>query len=331
MIAAISWKRVFLATTAFLGAVTVAQPDQAQLVQPLTIYGHFKGRIVMLTATGRSAGAIESLQWGAMEFLDASDNGRHLQSAISFDNLGECDNPTEAGSSSDGTGPRTSSSRLLAASVANNELKTYSQMAYWFRIGDRRRTCGEVKNDGNLTSLSSTNLAKTVRFLPGLDNVLEHKISFDLARPRSYSVLEVLTAYMPAQFDTFHRFNPATGDMEPLSDGPGEQELPVVLATSDATHALGLFTPQATRGQLQGPGYGRFRFENAGVTKSNVVFRLRDARAGRHSFLVYSVFGTLDDVRATLSRLHRNGPSPVAESSPVQSDVQASVRTLAKN
>jgi hypothetical protein len=33
-----------------------------------------------------------------------------------------------------------------------------------------------------------------------------------------------------------------------LSDGPGEQDLPVVLATSDGKHALGLFTPLAAAG-----------------------------------------------------------------------------------
>ena len=284
----------------------------------------------MLTATKRSAGAIESLQWGGMEFLDASDNGRHLQSAISFDRLTECDNPTEAGSSRDGTGPRSSSSRLQSGIVADNVLSTYSQMAYWLWPDQRSAACGHARSEGP-SPLSSTRLAKTVRFLPGFDNVLEHRISFDLARPRSLAQFEVLTAYMPAHFDTFYRFDPESGRMQPLSDGPGEQDLPVVLATGDGSHALGLFTPQPPTADLKGPGYGRWRFKSEGVTKSNVVFRQRKAEAGSHRFLVYTVFGTLDDVRSSLIGLHRDAGTNVAERMQGQPGSAASSGILARN
>jgi hypothetical protein len=248
-----------------------------------------------------------------MEFLDASDHGRHLQSAVSFDGLTECDNPTEAGSSRDGSGPSSSSSRLLSASVAGNLLRTRSQMAYWLRLGQKSPDCGYAKNDLP-TVVSSTTLAKTVRFLPGHGNVLEHRITFGLARPRARAQFEALTAYMPIRFGTFYRFDPATDRMEPLSDGPGEQAWPVILATDDGMHALGLFTPQTAGAGLAGPGYGRWRFAWARVTKSNVVFRLRNAAAGPHRFLVYTAFGTLDDVRSSLIRLYSDSRSKVAQS-----------------
>jgi len=258
----------------------------------------------MVTATRRSAGAIESLQWGGVEFLDSNDHGRDLQSAVSFDGLTECDNPTEAGSSWDGNRPQSTSSRLHKAVVANNMIRTSSHMAYWLRRGHRSGACKKALNAGDPSPVSSTRLTKRVRFLPGYDNVLEHRITFDLARPRSQAQFEVLTAYMPRMFGTFYRVDPASGDQAALSDGPGEQELPVVLATEDGTHALGLFTPQTGQPGLTGPGYGRWRFSDARVTKSNVVFRQKDAVAGPHRFLVYTVFGTLEDVRATLVRLH---------------------------
>jgi len=317
---------VLAAAIVVVGVLGVAGPNQAHLAQPMTIYGHFKGRTVMVTATDRSAGAIESLQWGGTEFLDASDHGRNLQSAVSFDGLGECDNPTEAGSSRDGWRPNASSSRLLTWSAANNVLSTRAQMAYWLRLGQRSAGCTQGMIE---TRLSSTRLVKTVRFLPGFPNVLEHRISFELARPRALAQFEVLTAYMPEHFDTFYRFNPAGGRMEPLSDGPGEQGLPVVLATSDGTHALGLLTPQAGTGARSGPGYGRWRFKQQRVTKSNVVFRQQNAKAGAHSFVVYTVFGTLEDVRETLRTLHGDGR--VAERAPGPSAAKAPMGALAKN
>ncbi len=248
-------KRTLMAAMVCLGVVvSVSRSNEVHVVQPLIISGVFKGRTVMVTATGRSAGAIESLQWGGVEFLDANDHGRDLQSAISFDGLGECDNPTEAGASRDGNRPQSSSSWLHKGFVANNVLRTSSHMAYWLRQGQRSAECKHALNEGDPSPVSSTRLAKTVRFLPGFGNVLEHRISFDLARPRSLAVIEVLTAYMPDRFDTFYRYNPASDRMEALSDGPGEQDLPVVLATRDGTHALGLYTPQTGDIGLKGPG-----------------------------------------------------------------------------
>jgi hypothetical protein len=314
MLAPIPLKRAFLAATVFAGALTgVAQPNLASRVDPMTIYGRVHGEPVLVTATKRSAGAIESLQWKGVEFIDATDQGRHLLSALSFDGLTECDNPTEAGARIDGFGPSTSSSRLNSGAVHANVLYTHAQMAYWLRLGQSSPACGEARND-LATPLSSTTLSKTVRFMPGFSNVLEHKISFGLARPRALAQFEVLTAYMPRHFDSFYRFDAARGRMLPLSDGPGEQDLPVVLATSDGKNALGLFTPQVAAGDLSGPGYGRWRFAAERVTKSNVVFRQKNAAAGSHDFLVYTVFGTLEDVRASLARLHALRPATVAAS-----------------
>ena len=122
----ISWKRFVLAIVVLACAwAGVPRPDHAELVRPLTVFGQFKDRPVRLTATPRSAGAIESLEWDGVEFLDSNDHGRDLQSAVVFDGSGECDNPTEAGASKDGNRyPRASSSRLEISSVAGNELNT---------------------------------------------------------------------------------------------------------------------------------------------------------------------------------------------------------------
>jgi hypothetical protein len=325
------WKRSLLGVAVCVTAVIgVAPANEAEWVKPMTIHGRFKDRAVMLTATARSAGAIESLQWGGVEFIDTNDHGRDLQSAVVFDGLAECDNPTEAGASKDGSRyPRSTSSRLEFASAAGNELGTYSQMAYWLRPGQRSAVCGQARNEGG-SRVSSTKLAKRVRFLPGFDNVFEHAISFELARARSMAQFEVLTAYMPSAFGTFYTFDPATDRLEPLSDGPGEQNLPVVLATSDGSHALGLYTAQqGATPDFSGPGYGRWRFGWQLVTKSNVVFRQKNAAAGPHRFVVYSVFGTLEDVRTSMSRLSKDGAVLAAAArAPAKRDSAARVVTL---
>jgi hypothetical protein len=328
----LSWARVLLGVTVVAGAtIGIAAPNKAHLVRPLIIRGEFKGLPVIVTATERSAGAIESLQWGGVEYLDANDHGRDLQSAISYDGLKACDNPTEAGSSKDGNGPHTSSSVLLRASTKNNELRTYAQMAYWLRPGQSHSECGAARNETD-SKLSNTFHAKAVRFLPGFDNVLEHAITFEMPRARDLAQFEALTAYMPETFSSFHLYNPAKNRMQPLSDGPGEQGHPVVLATRDGQHALGLMTLQEAGPGMRGPGYGRWRFGWERVTKSNVVFRLKNAPAGAHRFVVYSVFGTLEDVRQTMHRIYQNGGADVASRAvPPQRPAGARLGVLAEN
>jgi hypothetical protein len=64
---------------------------------------------LVISTTERLAGAIDSLTWNGKEFINSWDHGRQLQTAAFIEKFGECYNPTEAGSSSDGTGPTSSS------------------------------------------------------------------------------------------------------------------------------------------------------------------------------------------------------------------------------
>jgi hypothetical protein len=96
-----------------------------------------------------------------------------------------------------------------------------------------------------------------------------------------------------------------------LSDGPGEQSRPVILATEDGKYAMGVYslpwnsleTPDI---RVSGPGYGRFRFEAEKVVKWNSVFRLKsdnDLPATDYSFRNFVIVGTRDMVRGSLLKL----------------------------
>jgi hypothetical protein len=76
------------------------------------ISAQVKGHTLTIASSPAFAGAISSLTWKDKEFIDRRDHGRELQSAASFDGLGECFNPTEAGSAADGA-DSTSTSKLL--------------------------------------------------------------------------------------------------------------------------------------------------------------------------------------------------------------------------
>lgn len=265
---------------------------------------------IVITTTDRLAGAIHSLTWNGVEFIDSTDHGRQLQSASNFDLsskfTGETFNPTEAGSRFDGAGP-TSTSRLLHLVTTTDSLQTTSQMAFWLRPDDK--SAGNPAK--NTTALSNHLLTKRVKIgWRDLPHVIQYDVTFHLpiGEAHTYAQFEAVTGYMPEAFKIFRKFNPETQDFEPLSDGPGEQNMPVVLATESGSHAMGVYSPQQPSPGFKNAGYGRWRFEPQRVVKWNCVFRIREPEAGiqsgEYSFRNFVIVGDLETVRTSLIRLH---------------------------
>ena len=189
---------------------------------------------IVITTTDRLAGAIDSLKWNGKEFIDSTDHGRQLQSACSLDCgqkpfWAEAYNPTEAGSRKDAGGAK-SSSKLLQIHAKANRLETQSQMAFRLNSGEKSDRY-PAKND---RALSNFLHAKTVTIgIPGIAHAIDYSVSFAVPKGERHTLaqFEVVTGYMPPEFRTFETYDPKTGQLSPLSDGPGEQPLPVVFST----------------------------------------------------------------------------------------------------
>jgi hypothetical protein len=292
----------------FLSALAYAQAPGVSGDAELS--GTIGGKPLVIRTTSRLAGAIDSLMWDGVEFIDSHDHGRQLQSAINTDVDGvfhvECYNPTEAGSVVDALGPK-STSRLEAMSFKDGVLSQRTRMAYWLAPG--------MKSGGhfaqNRTLLSDHVLTKQVRIdRPGMDHVLDYKVTFTVPTDRPHKVLqfEALTGYMPATFSEELRFDAQTAMLVPLPRQNGEQRDPVVLSTPSGSHAMGVFTPDRPPAGQPPVGYGRFKFEREKVVKWNCVFRLRQPepiKPGDYSFQLYVVIGTREDCRRTLAALTR--------------------------
>jgi len=260
-----------------------------------------------ITTTSRVAGAIHSFKFRGQEYIDSYDHGRQLQSASNL-NMGkkfipEVFNPTEAGSEFDGKGLK-SSSKLLFLEVKNEELVTKNQMAFWIRPG--------MKSHGNLAyntaELSNHLLHKQVRFgFMGMEQVLDYRVTFSVPdkEGHTFGQFEALTGYMPREFQQFLRWNPEQMKLVPLDKQSGEQPFPVVLATEDGKHAMGVVSLEKRKGMI-GPGYGRFYFPNDKVVKWNCVYRMQDKdglQAGDYSFRMLVPFGTVAEVENTIKSI----------------------------
>jgi hypothetical protein len=269
---------------------------------------------IVIKTTSRMAGAIESLQWGGKEFINDSDHGRVLQTAWNG-NAGrepiadETFNPTEAGSLDDGSGVP-SSSQLLAIQAHGNHLETLSQPAFWLSPTE---TSGG-KPARNKTVLSNDRLRKRVVIgYKKLPHAIDYRVTVSLAPEdrNTRCVTEALTGYMSPEFDVFQVFDPKTGKLASIDDGPGEQPLPLVFSTADGKYAMGVFSPQAEAPRdghgPTGPIYGRWRMKEFSVVKWNCVFRLQNPNglSGDFNCHVFVVVGSLEDVRTTLAALQK--------------------------
>ena len=268
------------------------------------------GSEIVITTTSRLAGAVHSLTWNGQEFINSADHGRQLQSASSFSSgekhWAEAFNPTEAGSRDDGAGP-TSTSRLLHSVATEHSLQTTTQMAFWLSPGQT--------SDGhpaiNTTKLSNHLLTKRVQIgLPDLPHVVRFDVTFTvpLGEKHTFAQFEALTGYMPEQFRSFWTFRPPTGELQPINDGPGEQNFPIVLSTENGSHAMGIYSPQQPSPGFANAGYGRWKFAREKVVKWNTVFRISRAdgiEPGEYSFRNFVVVGDRETVRSALVELHR--------------------------
>lgn len=290
------------------GAQTPVVSGDAELT------GLIGGKPLVIRTTSRLAGAIDSVKWDGVEFIDSHDHGRQLQSAINADVDGvfhaECYNPTEAGSVVDALGPR-STSRLEFLQVKDGVLATRTRMAYWLAPG--MKSHGQPAQNREL--LSGHLLAKQVRIgRPGMEHVLDYRVTFTVPadRPHRFLQFEALTGYMPATFSEALSFDAKAGALVPRSRRNGELREPVVLSTPSGGHAMGVFTPDRPPAGQPPVGYGSFEFPAAKVVKWNCVFRLRQAEPippGDHAFRLFVVVGSREDCRRTLVALEREFPS----------------------
>jgi hypothetical protein len=292
----------------FLPALALAQ---APVVSgDAELYGAMGGKPLVIRTTSRLAGAIDSIKWDGVDFIDSHDHGRQLQSALNADVDGafhvECYNPTEAGSVVDALGPKTTS-RLEFLAIKDGALTTHTRMAFWLAPG--MKSGGHLAQ--NTTLLSNHVLNKKVRIgRPGMDHVLDYKVTFTVPsdRPHQFLQFEALTGYMPWSFSEELRFDAKTESLVPLPRQNGEQRDPVVLSTPSGSHAMGIFTPDRPPASQPPVGYGRFKFDHEKVVKWNCVFRVRQPepiKPGDYSYQLYVVIGTREDCRRTLAALTR--------------------------
>jgi hypothetical protein len=258
---------------------------------------------LQIETSARFAGSVSSLIFRGKQFVDTRDHGRELQSASSFDGFGECFNPTQAGNVTDGD-KQTTTSRLLAARAGPNWVATQTDMAFWLPPGyDYKHQCGMSPTTTHAVNKSLTGghiLNQRIELgAAGESNVISDYVTYAVPEAHGSGTFEAATIYTPIDFSRRYILKLGTRNVEPTTV-IGEQDSPVILATADGMYAVGIYSPRLPQ---EGRGYGTSSFPN--TNKINCVFREKLIAAGQNfSYLCEFVVGTLEEVKATIIKLH---------------------------
>lgn len=260
---------------------------------PLIAQIILQGDPLIVKANARFAGAIHSVTWRGVQFIDHADHGRELQVAVHVDGYrgSECFNPTEAGSQRDGGG-ETSSSKVLRTWQDKDGFSTSTRMAFWTR--PREKSPGCKPGGANATIVSDFVISKIVRLYD--DGLLTYDAGIDVPADYIGATIEAPVMYMPKSFNRFRFFDPISQTSVP---GIPKEHRDIPIMVGDGK---GFAAAMWSDGSYQ--TFKEFRDTNAMIAGTKVA----PLEAGISSFKTYVAFGTSASVRAAISRAYLDKP-----------------------
>jgi hypothetical protein len=253
---------------------------------------------IRIGSNSHYGGALSTLTFRGLEHINSPDPGRLLQSAVTFDDLGECLNPTQGGSD-----PRSAileSSVLRSMYVDNQTIYAAVEMGYWLQPGfSNQKSCGlhpEIITAQNTTITSKVLLqaAYTLGY-NGLSNVMTHDTVFNVDEFHAKAAFEFTTIYTPMTFSQGLYFDVTTGATT-TAVSRYEQNSPLITYTPDGQYAIGLYSKTVG---------ARYTF-SLGIDSSKMsgYFRTTNVKANSvNKFQGQYIFGTLDEVKSTMRNL----------------------------
>ncbi|MGH8076924.1 MAG: hypothetical protein ACREPE_06325 [Lysobacter sp.] len=257
-----------------------------------------KNNIISVGLSSRTAGAIDSLYHNGWEYINSYDRGRQLQVAWTVNGTGECNNPTEAGSNSDGIG-HNSSSNWTYRSESPNTAHTTSFPAFWLKPHERT-------DCNNVQQLAGHKLTKHVAVgAPGVsDRLIELISEVTIPAATNHLIVENPALYLAPEFNNFYSFNPADCKISLLAGAGPEQGRPVIASVSGGLAAVGLWSPDLPSSGFSTVGYVRSVFASPrpidSTVKLNAVYRRSNVPAGTHLQQTYAAVGSLEQTRVAL-------------------------------
>ena len=274
---------------------------------PTDVIWTIQGAQTTIRASKNRGAAIYSATIGSFEHVVSTINGNPLQygwpvlgnlvqTAYSYDGLGEHNNPTEAGSA-EGL-----PSTVIGASASGKVLTSYVHPAYFYKLP-------------NGDTISPDTIAKRVEVdWNGITNVVRHDVTLTVAQAHQRVDIIGLVFYAnPALSQLLVRVN-GIWTVTPYQTDPTYNDAkaikgfdPMIVATPDGAHALGFYGPETAYNMLALAGINgtAMMLSYSGRANNNWSYILIPCPPATLSWTVYYVFGTLDEVKAKLVQIQQ--------------------------
>lgn len=280
------------------------------------------GPEITIKSSRAAGGAIESLTWNGVEFVDNADVGRLIQGSL---NLSDHGLPTQGGVITEWRrGVRFfHGAPTLMLKTWNNVQESISVPVEW--NANEYDWTDKIELPGSLVLYPNWRFGKKVEISPqiSLGNEFDHVlrglvkytsyVQFTRGFPVSTDILfECPAAFLKKDFGKLYLFDASKSDTNlgtkelhtPLNEHPHLDSFPgggIIAANSAHTHALGLFALSKEAG-------GAVDYYNVSprtdVTKLNLGVALHGPLSSeKHSVESYIICGSLDDVRVAMRRL----------------------------
>lgn len=270
------------------------------------------------------SGTVTEIWFRGKQYVNNHDTGRLFQTAFTFDKFGECFNPTEGGNNSDvvllanDIYKGKSQTILNSLNVSNGSITTNSNPAYWYAPGTSPAPyCGIPQGRAAVSPDLHT---KTITMNYGGDRqIVLWQVDVNTATDHTFMSFEALTGYHTGEFSSFYKYDYATKTLVPTpaaqivteKGGPAivgnaNHIVPIVAATSDGQHALGVFSfdlePVDTPDNIiHTTTYGLMEALSAtdaadSTTKWSVYYSFKNAKRGKYTNKTFLIFGDLQEV-----------------------------------
>jgi hypothetical protein len=271
---------------------------------------------VTISSNSVAGGALWSWVWNGTEFIDSSDYGRLLQSAMFWAVGGVYHNPTEAGgfySTSIVGAANAQGSPVVQNSNSGSTQTTRSVPVEWYPDS----WGGDVTHPVIYTDMI---MGKDMTLnYNSMGPVAQYITTVTTSSSVSNADIEVPTGYMPATFNRYYTYDASSQTLTevfPLSSCSGDQPMSyapssgyggLIISNSAQTRAMAVYAKTTT---ASGP-IGSFFFYQwtgcGGPSKWSAVTPLGTVSAGTHTYNSYITTGTLTNVVANMRQLYVDG------------------------
>lgn len=254
-----------------------------------------------VTASEAIGGAINSIQYKGLEYINAADTGRGVQTTVRDSRVNEFWNPTEGGAVSDGLNSKT---LVLNTNVTDYSMRIKNQWAFWVGIDDKPTPLcfGPFRAQ---SSISNVTMDKTISINNNVITINKSiYINYDLEVNLS---AEMNVIYMVNALNTHYAYDPSNRTIAPLKLSDTNPQPVIISASSDGRQAIAQFIinndPKITKifsavsGMNDGYGDGK-------VYWSDFVGTFAKAKNGTYTFTTYIIVGDLNEVLNTLAKFN---------------------------